>query len=479
MSAMDFLQASKNERQIAVQPYDRTTCQASVVHLGVGAFHRAHQAVYFDRLMALDEGKTWGITGVNIRPNDSQFFAKLMQQKGEYLLKTMSPDGKTKYEHIRSILNLIDGAKTPFDVDHLIANPETQLITCTVTEGGYYLDESQQLMLEHGDISGDLQGERNTLYAFLYAGLKARMEQQSGPITLLCCDNLRHNGQLLRKGLLQFVEQKGDAQLSSWLVNNASFPCSMVDRITPKPDAKHVTETQAYFAVNDEMTVMAEDYIQWVVEDDFAGKRPALERVGAELVQDVIPYEEAKIRILNAGHTCVTYQAALKGYTYFDEAMMDTELESYFTQFTQTEAISALGNSIVDLGPYSEVIKQRFKNSNIGDTVARICSDGYAKFPIFVLPTLKGMYQLGKVPTASLQALASWFVFFQHSNMGKLGFDYHEPSLSAMSAFTNDEAGMKAFVGNRSLWGDLLDHATTFEQDLISAIEEMLRRYPL
>lgn len=480
MTTGTFLQASKNQSELLVQDYQRSDCQASIIHLGVGAFHRAHQAVYFDRLMALAEGKKWGITGVNIRPQDSELFGKLMAQNGEYVLKTMDAAGLTTYEHIRSILSMIDGSQNPLEVDLLMADSATQLVTCTVTEGGYFLDETHKLILDHADIAGDLGGQRNTLYSFLYAGLKQRsINGENSPITLLCCDNLRENGHLLRTGLMQFIAARGDEDLALWLEKYASFPCAMVDRITPKPSVEHMTQTQEYFGIHDQMTVMAESYIQWVIEDNFAGERPSLDLVGVQFVESVTPYEEAKIRILNAGHTCVTYQAALKGLKYFDEAMVDPELGRYFDAFIKQEAVPALGQSIVDLGSYSDIIKQRFMNAYIGDTVERICADGYAKFPIFVWPTLRGIYQQGRVPTNTLQGIAAWFVFYQHYQAGKLSIHYNEPSMAAMAAFTHDEKGIKAFSSNRYLWGEVLDQYPSFQSDLASAIEQMSQAYPL
>lgn len=471
------LTATKNQQQLLTQAYSKEDIQPAVMHLGVGAFHRAHQAVYFDRLLAKPEGKHWGIIGVNLRPQDSKSFARFIEQKGEYVLKTMAPDGATDYQHIRSIIGQIDGALTPQIVDDTMANANTQLVTSTVTEGGYYLDENRQLMLNHPAIKADIDGARNTLYAFLYAGLKKRSETSKAKITLLCCDNLRHNGELLETGLMQFLAAKQDDKLTAWIQQNVSFPCAMVDRITPKPSPIHVNDVQSRFGIDDEMTVMGEDFIQWVIEDNFAGEKPALDLVGVQFVDKVDPYEEAKIRILNAGHTCVCYQAALKGLSYFDEAMRDDELTQYFTDFIQQDSIPAIGQSIVDLDAYFQVIAARFSNANIGDTVERICIDGYAKFPIFVYPSLEGVYRLGKTPDKTIQGIACWFVFFQKAAAGTISTPYHEPNLSAMSAFTNDDAGIQAFVNDGYLWGRLPNDYPDFVSRLTQAIHTAQRQY--
>ncbi|ETX10593.1 mannitol dehydrogenase [Marinomonas ushuaiensis DSM 15871] len=473
----NYLQTSKNMDQLSAQNYEKEAIQAGVVHLGVGAFHRAHQAVYFDQLLANENEQNWGIIGVNIRPQDSQAFSRFIEQDGEYILKTMAADGVTNYEHIRSIVKQIDGAQAPDDVDSALADANIQLVTSTVTEGGYYLDENRKLMLDHPAIKADIEGARNTLYAFLYAGLKKRSETSKAKITLLCCDNLRHNGELLQAGLMQFLEAKEDAELANWIKQNVSFPCSMVDRITPKPSQQHVDDVQSRFGIDDQMTVMGEDFIQWVIEDNFAGKKPSLDLVGAQFVKDVVPFEEAKIRILNAGHTCVTYQAALKGLTYFDEAMRDDELKQYFADFILQDSIPAIGDSVVDLPAYFNIIMQRFSNANIGDTVERICTDGYAKFPIFVFPTLEGVYKKGGTPSKTIQGIASWFTFMQLSNQGKIDTPYHEPNKASLSAFSNDSTGIQAFATDRFLWGTVPIEFPDFVAQLTQAIQTNMTKY--
>ena len=473
----NFLHASANTAQLSAQDYSKEEIQAGIVHLGVGAFHRAHQAVYVDRLLAHSSQKKWGIIGVNIRPQDSQAFARFIEQDGEYVLKTMAADGETHYEHIRSIVQQVDGAQAPEKVDAALADANTQLVTSTVTEGGYYLDENRRLILEHPAIKADIEGARNTLYAFLYAGLKQRSETSNAKITLLCCDNLRHNGELLETGLMQFLAAKNDAELAKWVAQNVSFPCSMVDRITPKPSQQHVDDVREKFAIDDKMTVMGEDFIQWVVEDNFAGDKPALDLVGVQFVDKVDPFEEAKIRILNAGHTCVTYQAALKGLTYFDEAMRDEELKQYFTDFILQDSIPAIGDSVVDLPAYFKIIAQRFSNANIGDTVERICTDGYAKFPIFVFPTLEGVYKKGRTPTKTIQGIASWFTFMQLSAQGKVATPYHEPNKASLAGFTNDDEGIRAFATDRFLWGTVPTEHPDFVVQLTQAIQTNMEKY--
>ena len=469
----DCLAAKTNHSQAYVANYQRHAIRSRVMHLGVGAFHRAHQAVYFDRLLAQDEA--WGITGVNLRPQDSAAFATLQAQQGEYFLKTMDAIGTTEYHHIRSLVKLIDGAQQPQEVDQVMADPAIVLLTTTVTEGGYYLNEAGELLVDDPAIAADLQQNgRNTLYAFLQQGLRRRMECQSGPITLLCCDNLRHNGKLLESGFKQFLKAAGDEVLLSWVVQNSAFPCSMVDRITPKPDNQHSQDVQHRFGIEDTMCVMAEDYLQWVIEDKFAAAKPALDQVGVQYVKDVAPFEEAKIRLLNAGHTIISYQAALAGLHTYDEAMREPVFKRFLEDFAQYEAIPAIGDSVVDLADYFEVIVKRFSNEFIGDTLERICTDGYAKFPIFVLPTLEGCYQKAIEPKLTIAAIASWFLFIQKIRDQSLTMTYHEPNWNKLERFTHDANGIQAFATDTALWGDVPLRFPQFVSALSECIQQQL-----
>ncbi|WP_339722191.1 mannitol dehydrogenase family protein [Marinomonas primoryensis] len=467
----NHLKPSLNQDQLVTQNYSRDDIQAGVLHLGVGAFHRAHQAVYFDRLLTNENQQNWGIIGVNIRPQDSQAFARFVEQDGEYVLKTIAADGITKYEHIRSLVKQIDGAQAPDDVDTALASESIQLVTSTVTEGGYYLDENRGLMLDHPAIKADIAGDRNTLYAFLYAGLKKRSETSNAKITLLCCDNLRHNGELLEAGLIQFIAAKQDTNLVNWVKLNASFPCSMVDRITPKPSQQHADDVQTRFGVDDKMTVMSEDFIQWVVEDKFAGKKPSLDLVGVQLVKDVVPFEEAKIRILNASHTCLSYKAALKGFTYFDEAACDAELKQYYIDFTQTESIPSIGHSDIDLRDYRSVVLNRFSNKNVGDTVERICSEGYTKITVFLIPIILSCYSKSITPIFTISAIANWFHFLQEVKKGR--FNYQDQNIDKLINYNFNKEDIKSFTTDVSLWGAIIKNNPEFSTTLSNEIEKL------
>ncbi|CNL83413.1 D-arabinitol dehydrogenase [Yersinia intermedia] len=289
------------------------------LHIGAGSFHRAHQAWYLHRLRAAGDNR-WSIALANIRDDATPLLATLAAQNGEYMLETVTPAGERQYEKITSLRKIIPWDK---ELNHLVeqgSKPETRVISFTVTEGGYYLDNQFNLQQDNADIQADLNGDCRTIYGAISRILLQRQQLHSGPVTLLNCDNLRHNGERFRHCLLQFLALRDQQSLLSWATDQTRSPNTMVDRITPRPSddiAPRVLE-QTGFA--DKAPVMGESFIQWVIEDDFIAGRPALENVGVEMVESVLPYEEAKIRILNASHSCIAWAGTLIGQSYIHEA---------------------------------------------------------------------------------------------------------------------------------------------------------------
>ncbi|MGY0400198.1 MAG: mannitol dehydrogenase family protein, partial [Ostreibacterium sp.] len=349
----------------------------------------------------------------------------------------------------------------------------------TITESGYYLLDNSLLDLQAEPVAKGLNSSSGScIYTYLRAALNQRMWADAGPVTLLCCDNLCDNGGKLKSGLTQFLQAAKDETLLQWISVHVSFPCCMVDRITPRMDAKHAKDVQQRFSLQDEVTVMAEDFIQWVIEDNFAGQKPALDRVGVTFVENVEAYEEAKIRVLNGGHLILAYLAALKGYDTYDQAIKDAELSELFDDYETNEVIPAIDNSPINLFEYRDMIKQRFGNANISDSVARICMDGVSKYPIYILPTIVGNYQLGVTPNAALQGVASWYVFMRHVLAGNIPFDYIEPMWNWVKPMLL-EGKEKEFARSSVLWGSLPEESSSFVSHLTEAINKMMDRFPI
>ena len=455
--------------------YDRSLVRPGVIHLGVGAFHRAHQAEYLDSLLQYQSD--WAICGINLRAEDRTHFNALKDQNGLYVLKTISPEGETKYREIGSIVELLDASDNYGQAVDRALDPAIRIVSMTVTESGYYLDDHNILDLDALPIQqGITSGQGSSVYAFLHAVVRARRLHSVGPITFLCCDNLRDNGGKLKVGLGQYLEATGDADSIDWVRDHVTFPCSMVDRITPRIDSVHSEDVLHRFGYHDNVTVMGESFIQWVIEDQFANGRPLFQNINVDIVKDVEPYEDAKIRLLNGGHTILAYLAALKGYVTYHAGITDPELRAFFRAYETDEVIPAIGESPINLELYRDVIESRFSNQYIADTVERICMDGVSKFPIFVLPTIKGLVDLGQLPKLSIYGIASWYIFMRQVEAGRIIFPYIEPKWHWIRPYL--VAGQEeAFAKLADLWGDIPTRCPEFVSTLVADIRTLGLQY--
>ncbi|MES2208397.1 MAG: D-arabinitol 4-dehydrogenase [Pseudomonadota bacterium] len=431
-----------------------------MLHLGLGSFHRAHQAVYFQEL--INQGETnWSLAGANIRPDMEDTITKLQQQNGAYTLETITPDGTHTYETIQSIQTVISYTPGLTDVIQVGAQHSTRIISFTVTEGGYYLDEHNRLDITHKEIKSDI--EQNTLltiYGAITAILRKRKANNSGAITLLSCDNLRSNGDRFRSGLIEFLRYSNDLEFLAWVENNTSCPNSMVDRITPRPSEDVRKRVSVATGWNDKCALMAESFIQWVVEDHFCNGRPALENVGVEMVESVLPYEEAKIRILNSTHICIAWAGALKGLTYIHEGVQDHFIHQMAHNYVVYDVIPCLSPSPIDLHAYLTTVLDRFSNPYLCDTNQRPGADGFSKVPGFLLPTLRERLASHHLFADTAMILATFFVFLQHWNEGKLNFQYQDPALNperVKMIFASDKP-LIAFCNETALWAELTGH---------------------
>lgn len=460
--------------------YERAQCDVGVVHLGFGAFHRAHQAVYIDDYMEKTGDLRWGIAAVNLRPSELAHFetaADDIERHDGYFLKSYSSDGQVALQRVRAHVGFFDWDTAKEDTENLLARDTVHLVTITVTESGYYTDPNGDLNTSDPLIASEIQGGApKSVYGYLRKALQARLSAGGGALTIACCDNIRQNGKMLHKNLLAYLDACGDAALVNWVKENVAFPCSMVDRITPRPSAELGAELGQLVGAVVASPIMAEDFIQWVLQDSAVAPMPALEKAGVTVTPDVDPYEETKIRVLNGGHTGLTYLAALEGIETFDAAMRAPHLLEHFRGFEQQEVLPALTLALpFSKEAYLEKIEQRFCNRAIGDTVARICADGMAKFPIFVRPTLAGCLTQGIMPKFAIKSIASWHQFAQHVAAGKIGFDYVEPSWEALRAML----GSEDFITCRQLWGDLPETYPDFADCLRREITEMELKWPV
>jgi D-arabinitol 4-dehydrogenase len=458
--------------------YNPKECKIGVVHVGLGAFHRAHQAYYFDALMGHSGDASWGIAAVNMRAPDSAAFSASEAADG-YILKAIDADGVEENRHIRAHIAFEDWSKDRTAAAALVALPEVQIVSITVTESGYYMTKDHKLDVGDAAIAAEIEGDPGgSIYAYLRAALGARAASGAGPVTVMCCDNLRYNGKILGRNFRTYLTACGDHELLDWINLNTSFPSSMVDRITPKPTAKMAEEVAAEFDLPNVQAVLCEDFIQWVIEDDFAGRRPELDSVGADMVADVEPFEEAKIRILNGGHTCMAYLGALSGYGTFDQALADPVLERHFDGYEQSEVLPALGeDQPLDLTKYLATVKRRFQNKNIADTIERICFDGVSKMGIFILPTIATCFENGVEPKFGITSVASWYVLAKRAHSGEIDFNYVDPNKDMLLPFFDDDSHQK-FTTSKLLWHDLPQKFPAFSTLLTAEINRIDQEYP-
>jgi mannitol 2-dehydrogenase len=378
--------------------YDRTAVRAGIVHFSVGNFHRAHQAVYLDRCLALPGHEAWGICGVGLidSPAERAKAAGMAAQDGLFTLTLFPPQGAPTSGVVGSIVEYLFAPDDPAAVLDRLRDPAIRIVSLTVTEGGYFLDErSGAFWLDAPAIVHDLAHPEapRTVFGFVATALAQRRAAGLPAFTVLSCDNLRHNGQVLRAAVLAFAGAREPA-LAEWIAGHASFPACMVDRITPAVAPEDVARLNALTGVDDCLPVFAEDYLQWVVEDRFAAGRPELERVGVQLTDDVAHYEQIKLRMLNATHSMLAYPGLLAGYRQVHEATTDPEIHAYLRRFLDDDVIPLLvappGLSLAD---YRDSVLSRFGNPAVQDQLLRITADGVSKIPVFLGDTLRACLQ--------------------------------------------------------------------------------------
>ena len=410
--------------------YDRTECQTGIVHIGYGAFHRAHQAVYIDDYMEKTGDLRWGIVAVNLR---NEGFREI----DNYIVKT-----PREYRLVRSHLDYIDWTKNRTIAKHMLTLPSVHLITITITESGY--------------------APGSPLFEYLACGLRNR----KNPITILCCDNIRQNGITLETQFLAYLYHTNQHELASWIRENVKFPSCMVDRITPRSTNSFCQEVDDIFPGYGQTAIQTEEYTQWVIENNFASDFPDLTQVGATITDDVEPYEETKIRILNGGHTSLAYLGALSGYTTFDQVMNDEAHRKHFKRLQNDEIIPSIDINVpFDIHEYIDTVEERFSSATNHDDLDRICMDGFTKFHTFVVPSLRKCLEQGNKPINIYRGIAAWYIYSRRFARGCTKIRYTEPNWTLLEPLLRDGA-VDAFVSNERLWGDIPKDFISFTRDL-------------
>ena len=449
-------------KDLAVPSYDRSHLEAGIVHFGVGGFHRAHEAMYLDRLMSAGQAYDWAICGVGVMPADQRMRDVLRQQDGLYTLVVKAPDGTLEPRVIGSIKEYLFAPDDPAGVIEKMASPEVRIVSLTVTEGGYNFNAvTGDFVAENPDVQHDLRpgNAPKTTFGLITAALARRRERGLPPFTIMSCDNIQGNGEAARRSFVAYARLR-DPGLASYVAEEVRFPNSMVDRITPVTTDDDRAQVRERFGVDDGWPVVCEPFTQWALEDSFGAGRPPFEDVGVQVVPDVIPYELMKLRLLNASHQGLCYFAWLAGYRLVHEAAQDQLFARFLLAYMEREATPTLAEVPgVDLREYQHQLIDRFSNSQVRDTVARLCAESSDRIPKWLLPVIRRNLETGGDILLSTAIVASWARYDE--GVDEQGepieiVDQLKDRLMANARRQRDEP--LAFIQDRDVFGDLADN---------------------
>ncbi len=430
---------------VILPSYDRARAGIGIVHLGIGAFHRAHQAVFMDRVLTRDGGD-WAICGVSLRRPDVA--EQMNPQDGLYTVLSRDAAADT-FQVVGSVKQVLCAPQDPGLVLDTLAAPSTRIVTLTVTEKGYCHDPATgRLRLDHPDIAHDLANPKapRTAPGFLAAALARRRAAGTPPFTVLCCDNLPTNGRVAG-GIVTALAQAQDQALGDWIAAEVPFPCTMVDRIVPAITERECTLVNEALGVEDRAAVVTEPFIQWVVEDRFAHGRPDLAAAGVEVVGDVVPYETMKIRLLNGSHSTLAYLGFLAGHAHIRDAMRDPAFVALLRLLMDRTVTPTLDVPAgYDVADYKETLLQRFANPTLAHTTYQIAMDGSQKLPQRFLETLQVCLERD-IDFAPLSlALAGWMRYVMGTDEEGEAIAVQDPMAERLRAVGQAGGGAGALV---------------------------------
>ena len=438
---------------LSVPTYDRGALRTGIVHFGVGGFHRAHQAMYLDRLMNAGAAAEWAICGVGVMSADRRMRDALDAQDGLYTLVVKAPDGSLEARVIGSIKEYLFAPDDPGAVIEKMASEQVRIVSLTVTEGGYNLDVP--------DVQHDLRpgAVPKTSFGLITAALARRRERGLPPFTIMSCDNIQGNGHAARRSFVAFATRL-DPDLGAWIEQHVAFPNSMVDRITPVTTDDDRDEVRKRYGVDDAWPVVCEPFTQWVLEDSFPLGRPPFEDAGVQVVADVEPYELMKLRLLNASHQALCYFGYLAGYRLVHDVAQDPLFAGFLLAYMDREATPTLEPVPgIDLDEYKHQLIDRFSNAQVRDTVARLCAESSDRIPKWLLPVIRYNLENGGEILRATAVVASWARYAE--GVDERGqkievVDRLSDTLVATAQRHGDDP--LAFIANRELFGDLIDN---------------------
>lgn len=395
--------------------YKRESLTPGIIHIGVGNFHRAHQAVYMHKLFNMGIAHDWAIRGAGIKSYDAVMRNKLAQQ--DWLTTIVELDANNLTAQISaSMIDFIESeAKTLITA---LSESDIRIVSLTITEGGYFMDDKTgDFDLTHPEIQADIANiqagiananKPSTVFGLIISALKLRRAQQTPAFTVMSCDNIPHNGDVTQRVVHKMAEAI-DLDLANWILENVTFPNSMVDCITPATSDEERERLTSLFGIEDQAPVFCEPFRQWVLEDNFVNGRPPLEQAGVEFVKDVAPFELMKLRILNGGHAAIAYPAALLNIAFVHDVMANPLISQYLKKLVTEEIIPTLPTvQGVDFENYFSIIESRFSNPEVRDTVPRLCQDASNRLPKFILPIISANLEKGRDCKGLALVVALW-----------------------------------------------------------------------
>lgn len=464
---MTRLSAASLPRPLA---YDRDATAIGIVHFGPGAFFRAHQASYFDDLLATDP--RWAISAVALKTPGVR--DALAPQDGLYTLAELGE--ATRFRTIGAIRELLVAGEDHDRVAVRLASPDTRLVTLTVTEKGYCLKADGSLDLDHPDIRHDLaEPDRPvSVIGWLVEGLARRRAAGLPPFVTLSCDNLPSNGRKLKAAVVRLAEAREPA-LAGWIADEARFPCSMVDSITPATDDALGARVLAETGLEDAWPIQRETFTQWVIEDDLGPDAPDLASVGVTLTGDVSAWEKAKLRLLNGAHSTLAYAGLLRGHGTVREAMADAELAGFVRAMMLEDIAPTLqAPAGLDIPAYVEALLERFRNPAIDHRLSQIAWDGSQKLPIRILGTLADALAAGRRIDRLAVPLAAWMRFVeQRAGAGEGLTDPMAERLLAVGA-VGAVGGPDAFLAIEAVFPPALTATPAFAAAVRKAYEGLM-----
>lgn len=448
--------------------YDRSALSAGIVHIGLGNFHRAHQAWYLHRLMEEGHGHDWAIIGAGVRAGDATQRDRLAAQNYLTTLIQLDPSS-TRAEVIGSMIDFVPVEEDNAALIAQMADPAIRIVALTVTEGGYFIDPATNgFDAAHPDICHDAATPQMPITAFgaMIAALRQRRDAGDGPFTCMSCDNLQGNGAILRQTVLSLARMS-DPDLADWIESNCSFPNSMVDCIVPATGENEL-ELARSLGIGDAAPVTHENFRQWVIEDNFCAGRPAWELVGATMTDDVHDFEAMKIRVLNGGHQIIANAGELLSIETIAGCMANDRIRALFDKVARNEILPHL-NAVSGMEPeaYVDLIKERFANPRIVDTTRRVAFDGSSRHPGFIMPSIRDGLAAGKSVAGLALVEAIWARMCAGQREDGSTIAPNDPFWDNLNATALAAKAMpKAWLDQRQYFGDLGDNpefATQFD----------------